>query len=1164
MVFAESKSSSLDIPTTSPQCLSVPSIFDNIDTPFLENPAQNGLRDALKLAVRGDFCVGYFNLRGWRSIDDVVAAWPENSPAPCRLLVGMNGAPDEELRKLLATGGEPDRLDQGKAHRLKVQMAAEFRRQLTYGVPTDADEAGLRRLSRQLKEKRLVVKLFLAHQLHAKLYLAHRQDTINPTIAYLGSSNLTFSGLRGQGELNVDVLDKDAATKLRQWFEDRWNQRWCLDITEELIAILDECWASEQPIPPHHIYLKMAWHLSRDARDGIKEFRLPTDVSADLLSFQVKAVQLACRHLNKHGGVLVGDVVGLGKTRIASAIARVMGDDQMLETLILCPKNLTKMWDEYAHRFKFRAHKVLSHSRVTRELNDDYPRYRLVIIDESHNFRNREGRTYQAIRNYLEKNESKVVLLTATPYNKTYLDLSSQLRLFVPDQKDIGIRPETLLRGIGDSQFSLRFPNTPLASLAAFEKSAEPDDWREIMRLFMVRRTRSFIIRNYAEKDDRELGNPRWFLTLQDGVRAYFPLRRPRAIKFRSDPEDLEDPCARLFRPEIVDGINRLELPRYGLAGYVKKTLPDGLPPLQGKIIDDLTRAGKRLMGFCRTNLFKRLESSATAFQLSLHRHVLRNYIFLHAIENKKEIPIGQQAAELLDSRFNDTSDGELDLDDEPLELPPLGAWDEAHYQAAAAQVYDMIAATKARLFRWLDPAVFKPALAADLRNDAAELRSVLADTATISAAKDYKLQALIRLVHTEQPGKKFLLFTQFADTAHYLSDALTKAGVTSVDCATGQSENPAAQAWKFSPESNDKLNEHPPTRQTRVLIATDVLSEGQNLQDASIVINYDLPWALIRLIQRAGRVDRIGQKAEEIHCYSFMPADGVEKIIKLRQRLTDRLKQNEEVVGSDESFFEHHTASDEDGLRDLYNEKSGILDEPEDDEVDLTSEAYEIWAQATKNNPELRKAIEGLPDVVYATKPHTPSATQPAMTPPGVLAYIRTQQENDALLWLDEHGNTVTESPVRVLRAAACTPDTPALPRRSDHHTLVKKAVELVHEERSHDTHAGRLGPKRGSRYRAYERLTDYLRHRQGDLFLTDQVRAAIQAIYDHPLTTETVDKLNRALRTDINDDDLAAMITNLHRDDRLVVEHHHDTSLKKPSILCSLGMVQTACLPD
>ncbi len=222
---------------------------------FLENDQGNGLRDALKLAIRGDFCVGYFNLRGWRSIDSVVESWPQADSPPCRLLVGMTISPDEELRLLLASGSDHTRLDNATVVKLKNRMAAEFRRQLTLGIPNDADEAGLRRLARQLRDGRLQVKLFLKHQLHAKLYLAHRHDTINPTIAYLGSSNLTFAGLRKQGELNVDVLDKDAAAKLTQWFEDRWKENWCLDITQELIAIIEESWASEAvDSPASHLF----------------------------------------------------------------------------------------------------------------------------------------------------------------------------------------------------------------------------------------------------------------------------------------------------------------------------------------------------------------------------------------------------------------------------------------------------------------------------------------------------------------------------------------------------------------------------------------------------------------------------------------------------------------------------------------------------------------------------------------------------------------------------------------------------------------------------------------------------------------------------------------------------------------------------------------------
>ena len=948
-------------------------------------------------------------------------------------------------------------------------------------------------------------------------------------------------------------MDGDAAQKLCQWFEDRWADAWCLDISAELADIIDESWAGETT-PPFHIYLKMAWHLSRDARDGNAEFRLPSDVAHDLMPFQINAVKLACRHLNKRGGVLVGDVVGLGKTRVASAIARVMGDDHFLETLILCPKNLKAMWEDYAHRYKLRAHRVMSHSEVLRDLNDDFARYRLVIIDESHNFRNREGRTYQAIRAYLAKNDSRVVLLSATPYNKTYLDLGNQLRLFLNEQQDIGIRPERMLGAVGQEQFSLQHPNTPLSSLAAFEESEHPDDWRDVMRLFMVRRTRSFILKNYTKNDEH---TGRAFLTLPGGVRVFFPTRKPCTIKFRSDPDAADDPCGRLLRQEVVDVIDGLLLPRYGLDGYKRKALPGDLSTGETKLLDDLTRAGKRLKGFCRTNLFKRLESSGEAFRLSLHRHVLRNYLFLHAVENAQPVPIGQQSAELLDTRFNDSSEGELGLDEEEELLPPPGQWSAEDYRRQAANLYEFIRTQKAKSYRWLRADVFRKDLSTDLRNDADALHSLLDDIKDASPANDWKLQKFIALLK-EHPDRKFLVFTQFADTAHYLAESITQAGFTHVDCATGQSENPAAQAWQFSPESNDKLKQHPPGHQTRILIATDVLSEGQNLQDSFCVVNYDLPWALIRLVQRAGRVDRIGQKADTIFCYSFFPADGVEKIIKLRQRLLHRLRENEEVVGSDESFFEDQTSADEQGLGNLYNENSGILDEPDDDEVDLTSEAYEIWAAALKADPALRQKIESLPDVVYSTKPHTPDPERSAFTPPGVLVYVRTAQDNDALLWMDDQGQPVTESPVRVLRAAACTAETPALPRRADHHPLVSQALTIVHEERR-DTQSGQLGRKTGARYKTYERLNEFLRRRTGDLFLTDHVRATIQAVYDHPLTTEAADKLNRQLRLGLNDDDLAEMVTGLHRDDRLVLVNLHDHQLHEPRIVCSLGLLES-----
>lgn len=135
----------------------------------------------------------------------------------------------------------------------------------------------------------------------------------------MGSSNLTFSGLSGQGELNIDVLDQDACNKLSRWFDDRWNDRWCIDISQELVEIISTSWASEKLIPPYYIYLKMAYHLSREARAGLTEFTIPRSFGNKLFDFQTAAVKIAARHLNQRGGVLIGDVVGLGKTLMATA-----------------------------------------------------------------------------------------------------------------------------------------------------------------------------------------------------------------------------------------------------------------------------------------------------------------------------------------------------------------------------------------------------------------------------------------------------------------------------------------------------------------------------------------------------------------------------------------------------------------------------------------------------------------------------------------------------------------------------------------------------------------------------------------------------------------------------------------------------------------------------
>ena len=266
--------------------------------------------------------------------------------------------------------------------------------------------------------------------------------------------------------------------------------------------------------------------------------------------------------------------------------------------------------------------------QVQREL-PDLRRYRLVLIDESHNLRNREGKRYRSIAEYISSNDSKVILLSATPYNKSFLDLSNQLRLFVDEHKDVGARPERLLRELGETEF-IRRHQCPVRSLAAFEKSEYADDWRDLMRLYLVRRTRSFIQENYAKFDPVR---KRKYLEFSDGTRSPFPTRVPKTVKFKINEKDSKDQYAQLFADDVVDMVNSLTLPRYGLGNYQKPSPHEPPATDEAKVLGDLSRAGTRLKGFCRTNLFKRLESSGHAFILSIERHILRNYIFLHAIE---------------------------------------------------------------------------------------------------------------------------------------------------------------------------------------------------------------------------------------------------------------------------------------------------------------------------------------------------------------------------------------------------------------------------------------------------------------------------------------------------------------------------------------------------
>lgn len=1126
-------------------------IYDNIELKF-----EQGLNDIITNAgvKRVDFCVGYFNLRGWDRIvsqidllsGDYVDENGSNEFRTCRLLIGMHRPPEELVHTLYSKNDELPSAEM--VQRCKIQIALEFKKQLLLGLPSKKDEWTLRRLSTQMKEGKVCVKLYLREPLHAKLYLAHRpDDNFNKIQAIMGSSNLTYSGLTRQGELNAEFGDSDSAQKLANWFSNRWEDRFCENITEELINVIDNSWASEKEILPYYIYLKIAYHLSEEARNGIKEFTLTPEFRHELFEFQQNAVKIAARHLNneKRGGAIIGDVVGLGKTITACAIAKIYEMTYASSTLIICPANLQDMWKKYITKYDLKA-EIRS---MAKPIDVDSARYyRLIIVDESHNLRN-GGKRYQNIKSLIEHQDSKVLLLTATPYNKDFSDLSNQLRLFVDDDQDLGIRPEEYIRSLGgERQFLQQHSDVFIRSIKAFEKSPFVEDWNELMKLFLVRRTRSFIKQYFSKKDDSD---GRCYLEFPDKRRSYFPERVPCAIKFKTEQTDQ---YSRLYSAEMIALMESLQLPRYGLNKYISEAQTTNVPRHEQQMIENLSRAGQRMMGFCKSTFFKRIDSSGFSFLLTLYRHILRNCVFIYAIESKLPLPIGDENT--LPEDYTEDTDtnasllgGEMAIDvavDETLKIPT----GMEYYMKKAADYYSII--SNKNNVGWLPSTYFKRTLKQQLKKDCDVLINMINLCGNWNQITDQKLNELHTLLTTAHANEKVIVFTQYSDTARYIFNQLKKRDITSIDYATGASENTTAIVERFSPISNDK-KDVPASEQTRVLIATDVLSEGQNLQDAHIIVNFDLPWAIIRLIQRAGRVDRIGQTADKICCYSFFPAEGVEQIINLRGRLNARINENANIVGSDEIFFE----GNEQNLRDMFNEKSGVLDDDDDAEVDLSSQAFQIWKSATDARPELKQIIPNLQNMIYSTK-----ATDSKLNN-GVITYARTANDFDLLTWLDSEGNFVTQSQKKILQALACNSNEQYMPPMDNHHELVEQAVSLIKTQSTTVT-GGILGNRFSTRYRIITLLEHYY-EQSPTLFFSDEnrqlLKLAIDDIYNYPLLEGTKFILGRMLRASSKtaSDDIVEYILEMRKSGSLCRIEEENTIKKENTIICSMGIKYT-----
>lgn len=1075
-------------------------ILDNIEHQPGDDQRKLGphLQTTLSEFETMDVAVGYFNLRGWSTFDQLVrdkAAPVEGEPV-ARILIGMvTGGPQQETLDALQAQVEDTPqtdADRSAANERKAYLLEQLRTQLMRGLPTATDRKTLQSLRDLLAQGKVEVKVFTRRPLHGKAYIFHRPDSNVPTIGFVGSSNLTGPGLYSNLELNVDVVDNAAAKDLAAWFEDRWDDRYSRPVTAELLDLLDESWATPVLRRPYEVFLKVCYDMSRDVREGLAEYSIPPEIAKQLLDYQTTAVRTLARRVMTKGGTMLGDVVGLGKTLTAIAVALMLRDEHGYQPLVVCPKNLVEMWKEHLEAYDL--HGVVVPYSMVHNVLPDLRRYAFVIVDESHTLRNDERRDYVHARDYILRNDSKVLELTATPYNIEFKDVANQLGLWIGPDDDLGIAPINALAA--DPKLRDKVDGK-ITTLEAFRRSEDPDDWKRLMSEHLVRRTRSFIRQNFTKKDE----NGREYLEFADGRRFTFPDRIPTPI---SHDFGEDDPTAIMASDMTLATIDNLLLPRYDLAKYLDRTAK--LDEREEEFVENITRGRGQVAGFVKTTFYKRLSSGGYAFALSLRRHVARNELFAYAIDNGLAIPTGTITDTSLEWDDEDTSGTDLDtaerLGDDP------------------AKRYEALQAANPSSVTWVRPGLFTDALRADLDRDTGALCDLLDAFGNWDPARDSKLAALIDLVTKTHPDEKVLIFTEYKDTANYVASELRAAGIDGVAEVTGQSENPTALARRFSPHSNTLPGHEDgvtPADELRILVATDVLSEGQNLQDAHIIVNYDLPWAIIRLIQRAGRVDRVGQQSDTVHIYSFFH-ESVENVISLRQRIARRLSANAEAFGSDEQFF--GTDGEVKVIKDLYN---GHLEDGETgDDVDASSKAYEYWRNAEEADPELAKKIANLPDLIDATR-----AKRITDNSDGVVCFVRTQSGMDGFGFAPPGEEPRLLTGHEALRVFEAHPDEPGLEVRDDHEELV---TSLVRGPLSvPPSIAGRL---RGVRRQIWKRLGETLQTFDAE---TD---AALEALYQHPLTSESERRLKRAIRAGVDDEALALRIVALHRDNVLIRE--------------------------
>jgi SNF2 family DNA or RNA helicase len=874
--------------------------------------------------------------------------------------------------------------------------------------------------------------------LHGKMYHVASAGVED---AILGSSNFTVRGLGlGDGgnniELNLVVDSNRDRQELKQWFTEVWeDEQLVVDVKEDVLLYLRKLYANQSP---QFIYYLALFHIfrhyldgTRDIEDNLRRVALPdTHIWRTLFSFQKDGAKAAINKILDYNGCILADSVGLGKTYTALAVIKYF-ELRNERVLVLCPKKLSRNWTIYRNPSslnpfsddKFR-YDVLHHTDLSRESGEvngllldslNWGAYDLVVIDESHNFRNnklatqrpgdapgRRSRYQRLMEDIVSAGvKTKVLLISATPVNNQLADLRNQISFIAggdvarDNEADAAFLEKLSIPSVRDTSRQAQTHFTNWAKKPATERktrdllAAIGGDFFKLLDGLSIARSRSQIATYYADEIVK-LGG--------------FPDRpAPKAIHAAIDLEE------RFLSFEQLDvEISALRLALYHPSGFLRDDLPDRIvAAYEDKIFGGFTQEGREriLIAMMKVNFLKRLESSVDSFRVTLQRTIAK-------IDDLEGRLTGFEA------HLDENPDLDYDsLTPEQLEDPDF---DEEDFTIGGRR---RIHLAHLKLPEWLKA----------IRNDRTQLQFLLEKTQSVTVQRDGKLAELKSLIQekvrkptTNRDGKvnrKVLVFSAFADTARYLHKHLKawaeeELGIhIGLICGDGGNTTSLGRSdyddilTNFSPIAKRRDDQVPrfPNQVAEIdlLIATDCISEGQNLQDCDLLINYDIHWNPVRIIQRFGRIDRIGSRNDSVRLVNFWPVADLDRYLGIKLRVEARMALVDLAATQTDNLLDPGQLEDliqEDLLfrdRQLRRLKDEILDlEDLSDSVSLTDFSLDefrldLLRYLETNRAELEDAGEGLYAVVPA-RPQVPGVQ------PGALFLLRhranptTPSEND------------------------------------------------------------------------------------------------------------------------------------------------------------------------